>query len=378
MSERRQRPSGTAGGARTRHREHAGWDLRDSLAVAALERSPAEAAALEEQWRAALAGVSPAERPARLRDLLTTAGVPVGATATRRRLRELAHQAAATRLPAVWREIPGREDGPQGVPRLEMRLLGELTVEGVVGATRVRPRWRGRQPWLALAALAISGPRALARRTLVAVLWPDGNGETDGHQLAPVLSHLRQALRQAFGELGVEVEPRNLLLAGPTQLALGPAVEWWCDVTAFEQAASAGAAAEREGDLGQALRQWERAAELYRGPLLPGLPGHQPWVEERRQALESRYLELLRDLGAAYTRSGATAAAIDAYRRCLLLEPGQEAIHVALMRLYGRQDRRDLIRRQFQRLCGLLLDELGVEPLAETVAEYQRLMAGRE
>jgi DNA-binding SARP family transcriptional activator len=45
------------------------------------------------------------------------------------------------------------------------------------------------------------------------------------------------------------------------------------------------------------------------------------------------------------------------------------------MRLYAAQGRRDLVRRQYERLCTLLLDELGVEPLPETVQEYHRLMS---
>jgi DNA-binding SARP family transcriptional activator len=45
------------------------------------------------------------------------------------------------------------------------------------------------------------------------------------------------------------------------------------------------------------------------------------------------------------------------------------------MRLYAGLGRRDLVRRQYERLCGLLLDELGVEPLPETEQEYHRLMS---
>jgi DNA-binding SARP family transcriptional activator len=45
------------------------------------------------------------------------------------------------------------------------------------------------------------------------------------------------------------------------------------------------------------------------------------------------------------------------------------------MRLYGQRGRRDLVRRQYDRLAGLLRQELGVEPLPETSDEYHRLMA---
>ena len=45
------------------------------------------------------------------------------------------------------------------------------------------------------------------------------------------------------------------------------------------------------------------------------------------------------------------------------------------MRLYSREGRRDLVRRQYDRLASLLLDELGVEPLPDTTREYHQLMA---
>ena len=37
--------------------------------------------------------------------------------------------------------------------------------------------------------------------------------------------------------------------------------------------------------------------------------------------------------------------------------------------------RRDLVRRQYDRLSNLLLEELGVAPMPETTREYHKLMA---
>jgi DNA-binding SARP family transcriptional activator len=45
------------------------------------------------------------------------------------------------------------------------------------------------------------------------------------------------------------------------------------------------------------------------------------------------------------------------------------------LRLYGRQGRRDLVRRTYDRLTVLLRRELGVEPLPEIRDEYHKLMA---
>jgi DNA-binding SARP family transcriptional activator len=45
------------------------------------------------------------------------------------------------------------------------------------------------------------------------------------------------------------------------------------------------------------------------------------------------------------------------------------------MRIYALQGRRDLVRRQYDNLCRVYLEELGVSPGDETTAEYHRLMA---
>lgn len=59
----------------------------------------------------------------------------------------------------------------------------------------------------------------------------------------------------------------------------------------------------------------------------------------------------------------------------LVEDPLQERVHLAVMKLYAQQGRRDLVRRQYDRLCNLLLEELGVAPMPPTTREYHKLMA---
>ncbi|HYL06826.1 MAG TPA: bacterial transcriptional activator domain-containing protein, partial [Thermoanaerobaculia bacterium] len=127
------------------------------------------------------------------------------------------------------------------------------------------------------------------------------------------------------------------------------------------------------GEERAAADAWQGAWKLYRGPFLQGY--YQAWVTARREECQQAYVELLRDLGDLSVRIERAEEALDAYRAVLLEDPLQERTHLAVMRLYAGQGRRDLVRRQYERLCTLLLDELGVEPLPETVQEYHRLMS---
>jgi DNA-binding SARP family transcriptional activator len=65
---------------------------------------------------------------------------------------------------------------------------------------------------------------------------------------------------------------------------------------------------------------------------------------------------------------------MDAFRSYLIEDPFQESIHVEVMRLYAKQGRRDLVRRQYDQLCRILLEDLGQAPMSGTAKEYHELM----
>jgi len=114
------------------------------------------------------------------------------------------------------------------------------------------------------------------------------------------------------------------------------------------------------------------AVTLYRGPFLQGY--YEGWVTLRREQYQRRYLDLLRDLGNLYVSLGRNEEAMDAFRSYLIEDPFQESIHVEVMRLYAKQGRRDLVRRQYDQLCRILLEDLGQAPMAGTAKEYHELM----
>ena len=97
-------------------------------------------------------------------------------------------------------------------------------------------------------------------------------------------------------------------------------------------------------------------------------------MAQRREHYQRVYLDVLRDLGNLEMRCGQLEPALDAYRTILLEDALEEKIHVAVMQIYAAQRRRDLVRKQYDRLCALLLEELGVAPADETTREFHRLM----
>lgn len=263
--------------------------------------------------------------------------------------------------------VPDPSPQRDGVPVYSLGLLGSPFArrrdpDGAV----IELDCRLKRSFQVLAYLASSPGLEAGREEVMEAVWPTEGERTIERNFHPTLSHLRRAL-EAGNEQAVPP-----LLHRKGVYRLNPDLVWEVDALELDRRVEEGRARLTQGDQVAAADLWEGAWRLYRGPFLQG--HYETWVTERRERYQRLYLELLRDLGDLYLRLERSDQAMDAYRSVLLEDPLQERIHLAVMRLYANQGRRDLVRRQYDRLCTLLLDELGVEPLPQTTREYHRLM----
>jgi DNA-binding SARP family transcriptional activator len=249
----------------------------------------------------------------------------------------------------------------------QVRLFGGPTVRQLTADGEREVGWKLRRSFQVLAFLASSPDMQAGREDLEEAVWPSDGERTIDRNFHPTLSHLRRALERQRRSSA----PPLLFRAGIYRL--NPEIEWHIDLQDWRRLVAQGRELVARGEEAAAADTWQRAWKLYRGPFLQGY--YQAWVTARREECQQAYVELLRDLGDLSVRIERSEDALDAYRTVLLEDPLQERTHLAVMRLYAGQGRRDLVRRQYERLCTLLLDELGVEPLPETVQEYHRLMS---
>jgi DNA-binding SARP family transcriptional activator len=269
---------------------------------------------------------------------------------------------------AAMKAAPARSQAPRdGVPVYSIGLLGSpIARRRDPDGTEIDLDCPLKRSFQVLAFLASSPGLQAGREELMEAVWPTEGERTIERNFHPTLSHLRRSLEAGRKD---DVPP---LLFRKGIYRLNPEMVWEIDAPELESRAEEGRARLERGELAAAAELWEGAWRLYRGPFLQG--HYEAWVAERRERYQRRYLELLRDLGDLYLRLERPESAMDAYRSVLLEDPLQERIHVAVMRLYASQGRRDLVRRQYDRLCTLLLEELGVEPLPEITRDYHRLM----
>jgi DNA-binding SARP family transcriptional activator len=279
-----------------------------------------------------------------------------------RQRRQRTERTEPRKPPAVLTETPR-----EGVPVYSLGLLGSpFARRRDPDGTLTELDCRLRRSFQVLAYLASSPGLEAGREEVMEAVWPTEGERTIERNFHPTLSHLRRAL-----EAGRE-EAIPPLLHRKGVYRLNPELVWEVDALELDRRVEEGRARLEQGDPAAAAELWESAWRIYRGPFLQG--NYETWVTERRERYQRLYLELLRDLGDLYLRLERAEPAMDAYRSVLLEDPLQERVHLAVMRLYAGQGRRDLVRRQYDRLCTLLLDELGVEPLPQTTREYHRLM----
>jgi DNA-binding SARP family transcriptional activator len=243
------------------------------------------------------------------------------------------------------------------VARLTLTLLGGFQARLGAGPPLTLPT---KKIQASLAYLALPPGREHSRDKLAAFLWGELSQERARNSLRQALFALRQAVEP--------VRPVCLRVEGAT-IALNPeAVD--VDAMSFEQLVS-----ERTpGAL-------DKAVQLYRGDLLEGLtlqePPFEEWLMGERERLRELALEALAGLLAAQRVAGSAEAAVQTGLRLIALDPLQEAVHRALMRLYAQLGRRGSALHQYQLCVGILQRELGVEPEEETKQLYQEILRRR-
>jgi DNA-binding SARP family transcriptional activator len=233
--------------------------------------------------------------------------------------------------------------------RIKVQLCGRLAV--VVDGERVEERLPGRQGRLLFAYLVLNRRRALARDELVEAVWPDGR---DGG-LAPLLSKLRRV---------VPVEG--------TTVALSP--DAWVDVEAAADAVHRAESSVTQRDFHRAWGPSQVALFIAARPLLTG--DDAPWIEDERRRLGDLHLRALEAYGAASLGVGGTerSAAVRAGRELTRLEPYRESGWRLLMEGLAAEGNVAEALAAYERLRGLLREELGIAPSAPTQALHRELL----
>ncbi|MEV4506909.1 BTAD domain-containing putative transcriptional regulator [Streptomyces klenkii] len=240
--------------------------------------------------------------------------------------------------PPAVRRVPG--------PRLQISMLGPLRA------------WRDGRPLdlghlrrqAVLATLALRPGRTVSQQELLDAVWGE---EPPNTNVIPVYIYRLRKILHAEGSPDPAIESDRYgyrLLPGAVTV----------DVARMEELAGAAGAAERAGDLAEAVRACSQALDLFRGEPLAGLPG--PLAELERLRLTERRVILVQRKLDWQMRLGRHAEPIAELSALTMAQPLNEPAAAMLMRALYLSGRQADALTVFDRTRRRLAEDLGVDP----------------
>lgn len=202
---------------------------------------------------------------------------------------------------------------------------------------------------------------------LMAVAWPEDPPDAARHKLQIAISALRRSLN---GDRACHPNC-SYILYKPHFYQFNPAVPIRSDVDDFMALYQIG----RQVGGDEAIAQYEQACQLYVGPyLVQDL--YADWSSIQREQLRQIYLAMCTTLAEHYLAVSRYEDA--AHWATMILKENRcdEGAHQLLIRTYAAEGRRNEAVRQYHRCEEVLLEELGMQPMPETVKLFQTLQEG--
>ncbi len=243
---------------------------------------------------------------------------------------------------------------------LRVSLLGDFCVQ--YGEMPVRDIETPRlQSLLAYLLLHRSAPQS--RAYLAFLFWPDTNESQARTNLRNLLHHLRHALPNSDTYLDVTVQTMQWRSDAPFSLDI---IDFNTEISQAEQAL-------KQNSPLSAREAFIRAADLYKGDLLPSC--YDEWIISHREGLRQSYLDVLERLGNLLEEQRDYQGAIRNTQQLLRYDPLHEAAYRRLIRLHALNDDRAGALRVYHTCTTVLQRELEVEPSAATREVYQQLLS---
>jgi WD40 repeat protein/class 3 adenylate cyclase len=234
---------------------------------------------------------------------------------------------------------------------LQIRLLGQFDIR--TQGKRVTIPSRAGQSLLSY--LALTAGTAHRREKLAGIFWPDTTDENARKNLRQELWRIRKAISAQQSTEG------DYLLADEFTLTFNRNAEYWLDVSQMERP-----------DLD--LQSLIANLSLYQGELLPGF--YDEWITLERERIQAVFEARMEQLLEQLITAERWIAVQEWGERWLTLSGAREPAYRALMLASGVRGDMAKVAALYQRCTDELLEDIGVEPSAETRALYDGLLKG--
>lgn len=211
--------------------------------------------------------------------------------------------------------------------------------------------------------------RPVTRDYLMGWLWPESDLKRARWSLNSAVCSLRKLLGDSLPSLPAS----ETVLYKEDSYQLSPHVRLSADTDEFDSCYEEGRRLEEAGWTSEAVAQYEKAVELYRGDyLIEDL--YEEWTVIERERLVDAYADLLRRLAVHYMETGQPQESVRTCYRILEKDRCDEEAHRLLMESFVCLGQRGRALRQY-RLCEQVLrHECDMMPSPKTRALYASIL----
>jgi len=225
----------------------------------------------------------------------------------------------------------------------------------------VGPNEWGRQKTRPLLKLLLTRPgHAFSRDEIIEALWPGAPPEAGEQRLRATVSQLRKTLEP---DLKRGSDSRYVLRQSPGYL-FDERSGCWIDALEFEERLERAEATQQEGNLEEAVAEYQEALELVRGEFLAEDP-YENWAMEAREHWRERHLAALSGLAECQALRGRYTEAIEASERALTLDRYRDDLYRQLMLYHYCAGEQALALQAYRRYARTLEEEVGTVPSPE-------------
>ena len=248
---------------------------------------------------------------------------------------------------------------------MRFSLFGALQVVTPDATLSVRG-FPGLKPKQLLELLLCERGHRVSKSRLAEQLWGEALPQDHAATLETYVSILRRTLDPRAGARGsAVVTEHGGYRIGPEGLEV--------DLDVFDRLVAEAGGAEPEVALGRL----QQALELVRGEVLEDEP-YAPWAQQVRDTYHDRHVQALVDAGRLSLVVGDAPSAMGLAQKAVALSPLAEPAYQVLMTAAYALWRQDEALGAFERCRRLLADELGADPLDETVALHLAILRHEE
>lgn len=247
---------------------------------------------------------------------------------------------------------------------LQAQLFGPLAVR--VNERSAPLRFSAQKTKLLLCYLLLNRQTFHARDRLISLWWGDREPAKARHCFNTALWRLRQVLER------LPSRQAPFLIVEANEIGFNTSSDFWLDVDEFEKlcALARQLGPGNEAALANTLK---RAVALYRDDLLPDC--YEEWCLIERQRLQQLYLFALSRLAALHAQRHEFSESITCCQQILTIDPLREEVHRELIQFFVAAARPQEALRQFHACAAILKQELGTDPMPETLALFHQLPA---